>query len=81
MPETVNTASSFSIMELSGDERWVTLIDRALPYRPLSLVTDQKVEVTWYPGNPHATASVLGAREAPTTIRGFWKVYREMMAL
>lgn len=73
MPEAVNTASAFTIKELSGQERTVVLVDRALPYRPFELTTKQRVELTWYPGNPEATATVLGAAEDPTSINGYWK--------
>jgi nucleoid-associated protein YgaU len=73
MTEAVNQVSSFGIRELSGEERSVVLVARALPYRPLTLETSQRVELTWYPGNPSATATVLGAQEEPTRISGYWK--------
>jgi hypothetical protein len=73
MPSVVNTASAFAITELTGQERAVVLVDRALPYRPFELTTKQRVEFTWYPGNPEATATILGACEDPTTITGYWK--------
>lgn len=74
MPEVVNTVSSFTIAELTGDEpKVVTLVGRALPYRPYSLSTSQRMDVTWYPGNPEATATLLGAKEDPTSIGGAWK--------
>lgn len=67
------TGSSFIITELSGERREVTLSGRGLPYRPFSLRTGQRVELTWLPGSPVATSTVLGAREDPTTLRGMWK--------
>lgn len=71
--DTVDAASAFVIRELSGEGRSVRLVGRALPYRPFSLVGNQRVETTWYPGNPIATATVLGAEEESTSINGWWK--------
>lgn len=73
MSEVVNTVSAFVIKELSGDEREVRLVGRALPYRPFELSTSQRLDVTWYPGFAEATSTVLGAQEDPTTIDGKWK--------
>jgi len=65
-------ASPFEIRELSGEKRVVTLVGRGLPYRPFSLRTSQRVEITDYPGNPESTSTVLGAKEKPTTLTGKW---------
>lgn len=73
MPTVVNTVSPFVIKELSGDGRELRLVGRGLPYRPFTLKTVQRMETTWYPGNPEATATLLGAAEDPTTIQGAWK--------
>jgi len=73
VPTIVNQVSAFTIRELSGERRTVRLVDRALPYRPFELETSQRGEITWLPGNPVATITVLGAEEDPTTINGFWK--------
>lgn len=67
------TAGPFTIRELSGDLRVITLVSRALPYRPYTLKTDQRVELTWLPGSPEATSTILGAKESPTQITGMWK--------
>lgn len=73
MTEVVGSAPPFTLRELSGDERAVRLVGRALPYRPFELTTNQRVEVDWYPGMPIGTATVLGATEDPTEINGEWK--------
>ncbi len=73
MPEADGSAPPFVIRELSGDEREVRLVGRALPYRPFELKTKQRVEVDWYPGMPIGTATVLGATEDPTELHGEWK--------
>lgn len=73
MPEVVDTGSAFTITELAGDRRSLVLSGRGLPYRPYTLKTKQRVDLTWYPGNPVATATVLGAAEEPTTVQGMWK--------
>lgn len=73
MTAVVNTVSPFTIEEMTGERRVLRLVGRALPYRPFNLKTKQRVELTWYPGNPEATATVLGAAEEPTQINGMWK--------
>lgn len=73
MPTVVDTAAAFIIRELSGELRTLRLLDRGLPYRPIDLAGEQRVELTWYPGNPEATATVLGPQENNTTINGYWK--------
>lgn len=69
----INTASAFLIRELTGQQRSVRLVGRAGPYRPFTIQTKQRVEMTWLPGSPEATATVLGREEGPTTINGSWK--------
>lgn len=66
-------ASPFIITELGGDRRSIRLVGRGLPYRPLPFTTTQRVELTWLPGSPHATSTILGPTEEPTTINGEWK--------
>lgn len=67
------TTSVFTIQEITGEKRLLGLMGRALPYRPFSLDTEQRVELTWLPGVTEATATVLGPKEEETTINGFWK--------
>lgn len=70
---SIEIVGSFFIEELTGDRRALKLSGRALPYRPFQLTGEQDVNVTWYPGSPVATGQVLGARELPTTLNGYWK--------
>ena len=63
----------FTITELTGERRVVELRTRGLPYRPFSLRNRQRVEVTWYPGNPVGVATVLGSTKEPTKLTGAWK--------
>lgn len=65
--------TNFTIVELTGDRRTLSLGGRCLPYKPYSLKGKMRAEFTWYPGNAVASTQVLGAQEAPTTIRGQWK--------
>lgn len=65
--------SSFTIRELTGDKRSLTLRERALPYRPFELRGRQRNAVDWYQGSPVGTLQVFGASEEPTTISGAWK--------
>jgi hypothetical protein len=66
-------AGAFVIEETTGQKRKLRLVGRGLPYRPFTLTTKQRVEINWYPGNPIATSTILGATEEPTTIHGAWK--------
>ena len=66
-------ATSFTIAQLSGKKRVLSLAGRALPYRPISFSGTQRAEFTWYTGNPVATMQVLGSEEDETTISGEWK--------
>lgn len=71
--QDLSTASTFTIKELSGDQRTIELQGRALPYRPIKFSGTMAAEFTWYPGNPEATVQLLGAREDMTSIHGMWK--------
>lgn len=64
---------AFTIQELTGDKRTLTLTQRALPYRPMEWSGSQRAEFTTYPGNPIKTMQVLGAEEEPSEMSGFWK--------
>jgi hypothetical protein len=63
----------FVIKELSGDERELRLTGRALPFRPFSISGSQRINVNWMQGCPEGSATVMGSKEEPTTIRGYWK--------
>lgn len=65
--------SAFTIRELTGDKRLLRLSGRALPYRPYELSGSQRNDLSWYPGSPIGVMQILGAREEPTTINGWWK--------
>lgn len=67
------TQSSFVIRQLTGPRRELRLTGRALPYRPFTLTSTQRVEAEWYPGSPEATLTVLGTQEEESTVRGAWK--------
>jgi hypothetical protein len=67
------TVPPLVIRELSGQKRELRLTDRSLPYRPMEIGVGQRVELTWLPGAPRATATVLGPTEDPTTMNGYWK--------
>jgi nucleoid-associated protein YgaU len=64
---------AFKIEELSGQRRTVVLTGRGLPYRPLEVTTEQRVEVDWLPGSPHAVPTVLGPRDVATSLQGGWR--------
>jgi nucleoid-associated protein YgaU len=61
-------ASGFGL----GSQRELVLMGRGLPYRPLTLKTQQRLSLTWLPGYSVATAQALGAKEDKTSIRGKW---------
>lgn len=72
-------ASAFEIKALAGVGDLVhagdrfDLVGRALPYRGFSFEVTQRIQTTWYPGNPVATQQAMGATDSNTTITGTWK--------
>ena len=64
---------AFRIVESTGKKRGIRLMGRGLPYKPLEFSTNQRVEVTWLPGTPSGTATILGPTEGETMINGVWK--------
>lgn len=73
MAEVYGQATPLTIRELTGEKREILLAGRALPYRPVQFSGAMRAEFTWYPGNPEATAQILGAQEEETTFTGMWK--------
>jgi len=77
--EGVQQASAFEVKVLQGIGNLVSegdkfdLIGRALPYRGFSFEVTQRIQTTWYPGNPVALQQAMGATESNTTISGIWK--------
>lgn len=65
-------ATSFTLAEQPSGIT-LTLRNRALPYRPISINGRQRAEFTWYPGSPNATVQMLGPEEGVISLRGFWK--------
>lgn len=62
------------IEELNGKKRMIALRDRSLPYKGCSFVNGtQKMEITYFPGNPVAYVQVLGPEFGSTTLQGWWK--------
>lgn len=61
------------VIETSGALREVVLRGRALPYQGATWEGDQRVPISWMPGNPTGVAQVLGATYKPTTFSGKWK--------
>lgn len=73
LQEQTSLASSFTIRELTGDQRTLRLAGRAAPHKgSVSFGGTQRLETTWYPGNPVGTRQVLGPQEKPTSARGNW---------
>lgn len=66
-------APTFTIEETTGPRRTITLVGRALPYRPLKLDGEQRVEVEYPSGSPEGVAQVFGPTEGDCTVAGFWK--------
>lgn len=68
-----NDAGPFTIRELTGDKRALVLRDRALPYRPFTLKTEQTRDRSRLQGNPVATIQAFGPDEQSANIHGMWK--------
>jgi len=63
-----------SFEEMNGKRRTLVLRERSLPYKGCSFVNGtQKIEVTYFPGNPVAFSQVLGPEFGSTTLNGWWK--------
>ena len=53
--------------------RVIILQGRSMPYQGVEWGGEGRSEITWYSGNPVASAQVLGPRFVPTTMEGEWK--------
>lgn len=79
MADNTQQACAFEIKALAGVGDLIhegdkfDLVGRALPYRGLSFEVTQRIQTTWYPGNPVATQQAMGATDSNTTIQGVWK--------
>lgn len=67
------SAAAFTIAEQTGAQRSVVLTGRGLPYRPFSLSNAQRTTITWLPGSPEGTGTVLGPSLNETNLTGKWK--------
>lgn len=64
----------FIISEVNGLKRTMILRGRSLPYKGAVLDTgSQRVEITYFPGNPVAFSQVLGPTYERSEITGKWK--------
>lgn len=50
----------------------IQLIGWSLPFRPVEYGGEQRMQTSWYPGNPVATQQVVGPTLDPTTVNGKW---------
>lgn len=64
---------AFILRELTGDRRKIVFRGRGLPYRPLAFEGEQRVQNDTPAGAPRSIPTVIGPRELPTTINGWWK--------
>jgi hypothetical protein len=65
--------SDFGIREMTGDQRNLVLAgDHMLPMKPFTLDGEQRLETTWYNGNPVGSTQVLGGKENETVLKGKW---------
>lgn len=65
--------SDFGIREMTGDQRNLVLAgDHMMPMQPFSLHGEQRLDTTWYNGNPVGSTQVLGGKENETVIKGKW---------
>ena len=63
----------FVVRQRAFPGRTIVLQGRSLPYQGASWGGTQRVDNTWFPGNPVAVMQVLGGTYKPTTITGMWK--------
>jgi hypothetical protein len=63
----------FIIEQVEAPRRAIILQGRSLPYRNVAWGGTQRLDVSWFPGNPVAVVQVIGPTEKPTSITGMWK--------
>lgn len=66
-------AVPYTITELTGQQRTIRLVGRALPYRPIRFSEEQRAEVDWPAGVPEGVITTTGSKRNPTTVNGKWK--------
>ncbi len=77
--DSTQQASAFEIRALAGVGDLVKagqkfdLVGRGLPFRGASFEVIQRIQTTWYPGNPVANQQVTGPTLSNTTINGVWR--------
>jgi nucleoid-associated protein YgaU len=66
------SGGTLEIRELAGDERVLSLRDRAICERPFKVGGKHNVVHTGYVGSPNSGQQALGAEELPSTLKGEW---------
>lgn len=66
-------AFPFIVRETTGPGRQIVLAGRSLPYQGVNWGGTQRVNINYFPGNPVASAQVIGQTYKPTVITGTWK--------
>lgn len=68
------TTPALIISENNGLQRAIALRGRSLPFKGAVLVEDeQRMEITFFPGNPVAYSQILGPQLTKTTFTGTWQ--------
>ena len=66
----------FTIEELTGPGRRITLTSKSLPNRPVEFGGTQRVSKKWYQGLTVASAQVFGPTEEDTEVGSFWHTFQ-----
>ena len=64
--------TSFVVAEQTAPNRAIVLRNRSLPHYPATWGGDNRVAIKYFPGNPVATAQVIGPTYTPSVFKGRW---------
>jgi LysM repeat protein len=71
-PDQLALPTQFTIEELGGQKRIISMTGWALPLRPVEMTTAQRLMVEYYPGATEAVAQVFGPDFTGQTFKGVW---------
>jgi hypothetical protein len=71
-PDQLALPSQFTIEELGGQKRVISMTGWALPLRPVEMTAAQRIMVEYYPGATEAVAQVFGPDYTGQTFKGVW---------
>lgn len=68
----IEGAMSTALLQDGQPPGILQLVGRALPFRPMKFGTGQRVQTTFYPGNPVGSQLTIGPKLKPSVFNGEW---------